>query len=141
MQGTFACFLFLWFISFSAWLFAYYEFQSIALRQRSSLYAHNPLCLANKEKEMNNKEINSVFYTAKRHVDVPQALTWVMQVPRAPTQFLHKYLCGIFYLRNKYLLRYRIKAPLPWITLKQSGSKQEFYPCLLNIQNNYFGKY
>ena len=98
MQGTFACFLFLpsfavesfarnvqngftlsfgreRFISFSAWLFAYYEFQSIALRQRSSLYAHNPLCFANKEKEMNNKKINGAFYEAQRHVDVPLALS------------------------------------------------------------------
>ena len=29
--------------TFSSWLFAFYEFQSIARRQYSSLYAHNPL--------------------------------------------------------------------------------------------------
>ena len=36
---------------FSAWLFAYYEFQSIALRQRSSLYAHNPLFASQSKRE------------------------------------------------------------------------------------------
>ncbi len=36
---------------FSAWLFAYYEFQSIALRQRSSLYAHNPLFTSQSKRE------------------------------------------------------------------------------------------
>ena len=91
MQGTFACFLFLPSFAvessarnvqngftlsfgrerfiFSAWLFAYYEFQSIALRQRSSLYAHNPLCLANKEKEVNKLNIT---------YDIRLPITWVM---------------------------------------------------------------
>ena len=52
MQGTFACFLF-----FRLFLF---------------------FCLATKRKEIDNKEINNAFRTAKRYSVVPQALTWVM---------------------------------------------------------------
>ena len=46
-----------WFV-FSAWLFAFYEFQSIALRQYSSLYAHNPLFTSQLKEKMNNKLLN-----------------------------------------------------------------------------------
>ena len=75
MQGTFACFLFL--PSFAVESSARNVQNGFTFsfgRERLFLF----FCLANKRKEIDNKEINNAFRTAKRYSVVPQALSWVM---------------------------------------------------------------
>ena len=46
--------------TFSPWLFAFYEFQSIALRQYSSLYAHNPLFSSQQKRKSEHIKLHNL---------------------------------------------------------------------------------